>query len=751
MNKNQAFSSIIYQFTFTILLLFFLCSSAFAQIGKTINGEVRNDQLVPLQGVFVVNMNSGSSATSNGAGSFNLDQTQNGDSIRMHLFGFRTLTLLVEDTDALFSAVLKPIAVSIEEIEIAPSIDAIQLVTKVSLKTNPVRSSQEILRQVPGLFIGQHAGGGKAEQLFLRGFDIDHGTDISISVDGLPVNMVSHAHGQGYSDLHFVIPETVENIDFGKGPYNANRGNFTTAGYVEFQTKDHVENNLVKIETGMFNTHRVLALLELYKTKKSSSYIAGEHLVSDGAFESPQNFRRTNLLGKFHHHLNSKNLLSLSVSHFDSKWSASGQVPERAIESGLITRFGAIDATEGGETTRTNAQIKHEKLIDDRSVWKTQAFVSNYDFTLFSNFTFFLNDPINGDQIKQHENRTIYGLLSDYVRTMDWGNWDVQLKAGINARHDYSRNNELSRTLRKELVLSRIQLGDINETNVGSYVDFHLTKGKWVLNPSVRWDVFNFHYKNALENDTILQTAEQIVSPRLNVLYNPTQKIQLYIKAGKGFHSNDTRVVLANNDTDILPSAYGVDIGSVFKVKSKFLVNVAYWYLFSEQEFVYVGDEGIVEPSGRSNREGIDLSLRYQILDWLFWNADVNYTKARTEGDVEDEFIPLAPQLTSTSGLSVKHPSGFFAGLQARHLSDRPANGDNSIVAEGYTIVDLNAGMEFNKLQIGVNVQNLFNTSWKETQFATTSRLQSETEAVEEIHFTPGAPFFIQGSIAYKF
>ncbi|MGB1033179.1 MAG: TonB-dependent receptor domain-containing protein, partial [Flavobacteriales bacterium] len=218
-----------------------------------------------------------------------------------------------------------------------------------------------------------------------------------------------------------------------------------------------------------------------------------------------------------------------------------------------------------------------------------------------------------------------------------------------------------------------------------------------------------------------------------------------------GFHSNDTRVVLANNDTDILPSAYGVDIGSVFKVKSKFLVNVAYWYLFSEQEFVYVGDEGIVEPSGRSNREGIDLSLRYQILDWLFWNVDVNYTKARTEGDVEDEFIPLAPQLTSTSGLSVKHPSGFFVGLQARHLSDRPANGDNSIVAEGYTIVDLNAGMEFNKLQIGVNVQNLFNTSWKETQFATTSRLQSETEAVEEIHFTPGTPFFIQGSIAYKF
>ncbi len=213
------------------------------------------------------------------------------------------------------------------------------------MQTSPVRSSQEILRKVPGLFIGQHAGGGKAEHIFLRGFDIDHGTDVAISVDGMPVNMVSHAHGQGYADLHFLIPETISKIDFGKGPYYSDIGNFGTAGYVQFKTKDVLESSQLSLEYGAFNTTRTMAMLNVLDTENHSAYLAADYTVSDGPFESSQNFSRNNFFAKYAGNISDKEKLNAIASHFNSTWDASGQIPVRAVKSGLITRFGAIDDT----------------------------------------------------------------------------------------------------------------------------------------------------------------------------------------------------------------------------------------------------------------------------------------------------------------------------------------------------------------------------------------------------------------------
>ena len=606
---------------------------------------------------------------------------------------------------------------------------------------------------MPGLFIGQHAGGGKAEQIFLRGFDIDHGTDIAISVDGMPVNMVSHAHGQGYADLHFVIPETVENIDFGKGSYYADQGNFNTAGFVIFNTKDQLDNNLIKLELGQFSTQRILGIYSLMNTKSHNAYIASEYQLSDGPFESPQNFNRLNFLAKYNYNNSNKERIGISLSHFTSSWDASGQIPQRKIDDGTITRFGAIDDTEGGSTSRTNLLLEHTKFLDRNSLIKNKIFYNLYQFELFSNFTFFLNDPINGDQIQQKENRSLIGIQSEYQRFIRYRSAEIDLSVGIDVRADNSKDNQLSRTKNRQEILERIQFGDIYETNLGMFVNAELSYQKWLINVGLRNDVFRFQYIDHLQQlYTINSVVSAIISPKLNVLYNQTNDLQYYFKLGKGFHSNDTRGAILQDGIKILPAAYSADFGIIWKPIKNVIFNAGIWNLYLEQEFVYVGDEGIVEPSGRSNRSGIDISLRYQPITQLYFQADANYTLARSiDEEIGQQFIPLAPDFTFKGSINYINSNGLFAGLELRSMGDRPANEDNSIIAIGYTIVDCNAGYTYKALTFNVIVQNLLDTEWNETQFATESRLFDELEPVEEIHFTPGIPFFIKGSISYAF
>lgn len=720
-------------------------------LAQSITGKVLDVKKHPIAEVQILNLSSTNHAHSNEYGLFNINNTKIGDTLKLYHMGYVMAEVVVDQE--IMTIQLQDQLLDLEEVVILPHNNVLNVISTVDYRIAPVNSSQDILRQVPGLFIGQHAGGGKAEQIFLRGFDIDHGTDITLAVDGMPVNMVSHAHGQGYADLHFVIPETVKKIDFGKGPYQASKGNFNTAGYVDFKTKNSLDNSLLKLELGQFNSFRTLGMFNLVDQEKHQAYVALEFLGTNGPFESPQNFNRLNLFAKYTATASPRDKIGISLSHFTSKWDASGQIPQRAVDQGLITRFGAIDDTEGGYTSRTNASVKHNRVLSDHAYIQSQLYYSKYNFQLYSNFTFFLEDSLNGDQIMQQEDRTIVGLNSAYHHNLQWKKVDIKLVAGVQLRHDQVLDNELSRTLNRRETLEQLQYGNIYETNAAGYANASFEIGKWTLGLGVRADYFDFQYNDLLQPTyTIQSTNKTIVSPKLNLLYSPQQNLQLYFRAGRGFHSNDTRVVVAQNGRQILPAAYGVDAGLLWKPIPRLLVNAAYWYLFLEQEFVYVGDAGIVEPSGQTQRQGGELSVRYQILDWLFWKLDANYTHARAvEEAVGENFIPLAPDLTMTSGLQLIHPSGFYGGVNWRFLKDRPANEDNSIVAKGYSIVDLNAGFQFKRFDIGFQIQNLFNTAWNETQFATTSRLAGEVAPVEEIHFTPGTPFFFKGIIQYSF
>lgn len=736
-----------------ILVAFIMGCFSFMTHAQELKGSVVNELNQPLEDVYVYNINSESHTHTLENGVFISTNTKVADSIRVRLLGYKTRTIQVENTTDL-KIILEEKTFQLDEMVITEELNPVSTISRLDLKLTPINSSQEVLRKVPGLFIGQHAGGGKAEQIFLRGFDVDHGTDVSISVDGIPVNMVSHAHGQGYSDLHFVIPETINKIDFGKGGYYAQEGDFNTAGYVNFKTKDYLKESSISTSAGQFNTLRTVGLFDLVEnTKNQNAYVALEYIATDGPFESPQNFNRLNLFGKYVIYSPENDKLTLTASHFTSRWDASGQIPQREVDNGNITRFGAIDDTEGGDTERTNFNVTFDTYISNDTKLSANAFYSHYAFELYSNFTFFLEDPLNGDQIKQKEDRTIFGANAAITHTTDLGGIELNLTTGFGIRHDVVDDVELSRTLNRRTTLENSQLGDINQTNIDAFVNAEFVMGKFKIAPALRVDYFKFLYNDALQtNYETLSETKSILSPKLNFFYNTKDNLQLYLKSGLGFHSNDTRVVVANGGEDILPRSYGADLGSVWKPFPKLVFNSALWYLFLEQEFVYVGDAGIVEPSGKTRRYGLDLGLRYQLTDWLFLDSDATFTNARsTQEPSGKNYIPLAPDFTFTGGLAVNNLDGFSGGMRLRYLDDRPANEDNSIVAQGYFVTDFNVNFDFKTITLGLAIENLFDVDWNETQFATKSRLRNETRPVEEIHFTPGTPFFIKGTVTYTF
>ncbi|MEM9548958.1 MAG: TonB-dependent receptor [Bacteroidota bacterium] len=724
--------------------------------GQDLKGNVSSNG-EPIVGGYLYTPDQEIHAHTDLAGNFTCKGLSVGDSLFVSHIGFSTL-LVVLDAASFASSQnyeLKEQSFNLDQVFISNELKTPYTVTEIDLQIRPVANSQQVLRAVPGLFIGQHAGGGKAEQIFLRGFDIDHGTDISLTVDGMPVNMVSHAHGQGYADLHFVIPETIEEIDFGKGPYYANQGNFNTAGYVDFKTKDKVSESKFGIEYGQFNTGRIFGLFDLISDENSNkeAYIATEYLQTDGPFDSPQNFNRFNIMGKYIVNFQNSDKLSVQFSRFQSKWDASGQIPQRLVDNGTIDRFGAVDDTEGGSTSRTNAAIEYTKSLDNHTFLKLNSYFVHYDFELFSNFTFFLDDRENGDQIQQFEDRNIYGVQAQLFNTHSFDQFDLEFNGGVGMRYDDVNDNQLSFTTNRKAIRERLAFGNVDETNMYAFADVKFDFGNFLINPSLRFDLFEFNYVDNLQTAYSTQSnSSGIVSPKLNLIYNPSNNWQIFLKSGLGFHSNDTRVVVAQQGVETLPYAFGNDLGFVWKPTSRLWISSALWQLYLQQEFVYVGDAAIVEPSGETQRYGIEVALRLQLTDKLFFDTDFTKTVAESVNDPEGENrIPLAPDMTATGGLSYNDPSGFSGGLRYRYMNDRPANEDFSITALGYFVLDANVSYRYKDITFGLMVENITDTEWNEAQFATESQLLNEDASVEELHFTPGTPLAIRGSISYSF
>jgi hypothetical protein len=642
----------------------------------------------------------------------------------------------------------------------------------IDLNMQPARSAQDLLRLVPGLFIAQHQGGGKAEQIFLRGFDADHGTDVNVSVDGMPVNMVSHAHGQGYADLHFLIPETVSGYDFGKGPYYANRGDFTTAGYVAYHTAGVLDRNMIKLEGGEFHTGRVMAMVNLWGgvgekeagARKSNAWVAGEGLYTDGPFDFPEHFSRLNLMGKFITQVGRGSKFTASLSTFSSGWRASGEIPGRAVEEGYVKdRFGVIDSAQGGYTSRTNVNVQLQSTLGSHTSLENQVFYSYYFFNLVSNFTFYYYYPQTGDEFRQRESRNLAGTNSRIVHRTDLAGGSLVSTLGIGTHFDRVDPAYLAHVA-DGTILDYIQLGKIQETNLNGYLEESFQKGNWLLDAGLRMDYLHFNYANmapapdsasAIYAGLSPSRGKAIVSPKINIQYNANPGLQFYVKVGKGFHSNDARIVIANQGFEVLPAAFGADLGFNWKPVPGLFVNAALWYLWLQQEFVYGADLGdqAVQPGGKTRREGVDLSMRYQFNDWLYGYVDVDLARPRSvatengaagpgSGKKGTDYLPLAPGFTSTGGLHLRCRNGVNGSISYRYMHDRPANEDYTLKAEGYWVTDMTLNYTKKKYEVGVTVENLLNTKWNESQFAYASRFRNEARPVEEVSYTPGTPLF---------
>ncbi|MCO5946089.1 TonB-dependent receptor [Mucilaginibacter flavidus] len=749
------------------LLLFTVCTAQMAIAQHIFKGKVVDSATnQPIENASVYA--NGNSCGTSKSGNFQMAMPGDSCTMMVHCLGYQKKAVKLTKSGERVVIALAAGSISLDEVKVSPHLGANSFYTlsALDLRLRPVNSSQDLMRLVPGLFIAQHMGGGKAEQIFVRGFDADHGTDLNVSVDGMPVNMVSHIHGQGYADLHFLIPETVSTYDFGKGPYYTDKGDFATAGYLNYTTKDALDKSLISLEGGRFNTFRATGVIDLLSSKAKQSgenaYIAGEYNYTNGPFALAEHYKRFNLFGKFTKQLGQNNKLSISASTFSTSWIPSGEIPERAVVAGTtaiddngnavklsiaaspINRFGTIDSAQSGKSTRTNALVKLSSDLKNNWSLENQLYYTHYTFQLHVNTTFFADDNDNGDLKYQNETRDMYGYNGRLSKRSYLGNATLTSTLGIGDRQDKIYGPVYNSITHSGQFLEIISAGDIKENKANAYVDETLETGKWLINAGARIDYLHFNFHDTSQN-------KAIISPKFNIQYTANEQIQFYLKAGKGFHSNDARAVIGNNGLQTLPAAYGADLGLNWKPIPHLYLNAAVWYLYLQQEFVYT-DDGTIAPGGRTRRDGIDFSARYQLAKWLFADLNVNLAKPRLIGEANGaNYLPLAPTFTSTGGLDFKFKNGISGGISYRYMHKRPGNESYTLTADGYYVTDLKVNYTRPKFEVGLSVENLFNAKWNEFEAEEVTQLRNESAPVDQMSFTPGTPFFAKLRVAFFF
>jgi hypothetical protein len=618
----------------------------------------------------------------------------------------------------------------------------------------PRNSAQDMLRLVPGLVLAQHAGGGKAEQIFLRGFDCDHGTDVNVSVDDAPVNMISHGHGQGYADLHYIIPETIQNLDVMKGPYLAQYGDLATAGVVAFHTMDSLPDNSIRLEGGQFDAYRALGLVKGPQANGINSYFGADLFSTQGYFDNAQDFKRLILFGKGTAQVGEEGKLSASLTTFTSEWNASGQIPERAVDLGLIDQFGSLDPSEGGNTRRSTGIVSYTS--GGSSPFTVTGSLTNYHFQLFSDFTFFLQDSVHGDEREQTDDRTMLSLRAEKSSAWELGEAIMRTTYGANLRSDAIAVGLYHDTARTRL--NTIVNANVDEQQIGPYLqqEIVLPWAQFLL--GARADYIGVNVTNLMSADSAPSGNRQqfVISPKASVTIPLSNEATLFLNSGYGFHSNDARVIVENPASRTIPRAFGAEIGSRYGHPGDFFSgSVALWQLDLASELVYNGDEGTYDPQGRTRRQGIDLEARIQPVTWLVFGGDATISHGSfLDSAVGHNYIPLAPTITLTGNV-VAHFDQFSAAMRLRNVGSRPANTDNSVIAEGYSIFDLSMNYHLGAYEFSVNVENLFNVSWHEAQFDTDTRLKIngvlEPRAIDQLDFTSGTPRSIRGGVTYHF
>ncbi|HMZ98270.1 MAG TPA: TonB-dependent receptor plug domain-containing protein [Nitrospira sp.] len=615
----------------------------------------------------------------------------------------------------------------------------------------------QVLRLIPGFIAVEHSGGaGKADQYFLRGFDADHGTDVAFFTDGMPINLRSHAHGQGYTDLNFIIPETIEGVDVYKGAYLPEYGDFATAGAVNFRTRDMVKEGVVQSAGGQFNTQRHLLMFSPTKDAVRTLF-AAEGYYTDGPFQNDNRYFRGNLLGKATMNPLGRDELVITGTFQKSQWNGSGEIPLRAVHDGSLDRFGSIDPSEGGKTLRSTGRMNYHYDMPSGGRFFANAYAQYYRFDLFTNFTFFLNDPVNGDGFQQSDRRVVYGGDVGYRHSGHLFDMDGAATVGVQARIDDIHARLAPQV--KRAPLGSTADSTIFEASYAPFLKLELQPTPWLrLAGGVRTEVFTFDVRNRCANcaeQPFGNTSTGLVLPKMNVILGPWFETEFFANYGEGYHSNDARSIVARAASP-LAKARNYEVGVRSKPWGPDGVELigTLWALDLKQELVFVGDAGTTEIRGASRRRGLEVAARGQVWGPLYFNGSVTWTKAEfTNGDA----IPLAPEVTAYGALLLRWPEGLTSQLQATYLGVRPLVEDRSAKAPSWTTFDLSERYQLpvklphGRLEAFLFVQNLFNTKWEQATFFFDSRLRNEAAGVADTHFVPGSPRFVMAGLAWYF
>jgi hypothetical protein len=621
------------------------------------------------------------------------------------------------------------------------------IVTSMQLAGRPVLRPGEVLEVVPGLIVTQHSGDGKANQYFLRGFNLDHGTDFATYVDGIPVNMPTHAHGQGYSDINFLIPELVAQVHYRKGTYYAEEGNFSAAGAARLSYHRDIARPSLSFTGGQDDYYRVFAA--------ASPEVAGGKLLlgvdwsaNDGPWTLPEDFRKTSGLIKYSRGTDARGI-SATAMGYDGQWNSTDQIPQRAVDSGLISRFGHIDPTDGGESHRYSISLDAWSRGESGG-WSALAYAIDYELDLISNFTYAL-DREHGDQFEQHDDRRVHGGRFVYDRTASLTSRPGRLELGAELRLDDIDPVALYRTEARER-FDTIREDAVRQTHYAAFASHDQQWNGWLRTQlGVRFDRFDFDVDSDLSINSGNE-SDSLASPKLAVVLGPWARTEFFLNAGRGFHTNDARGTAIRVDptdgttpvapVDPIVPATGTELGLRSAPLPGLQVSAALWNLDIDSELLFVGDGGFTEASRATRRYGVELGAHWTPLDFLIVDADYAWSHARFRGDdPAGNYIPGAVDTVASLGMTVHRDSGWFGGARGRYLGPAPLIEDDSVRSESTSLVNLELGYNVTpRLQVVATISNALAAKDNDITYLYASQLPGETAPVVDLHFHPVAP-----------
>jgi hypothetical protein len=632
------------------------------------------------------------------------------------------------------------------------------IVLSDQLENRPILRPGELLEVVPGLVVTQHSGDGKANQYFLRGFNLDHGTDFATTVDGIPVNLPTNAHGQGYSDLNFTIPELIESIAYRKGTYYADEGNFSAAGAAHMQYRRQLDQPFITLAGGEDGFYRAV-LAASPQVATGNLLMAGEYFHNDGPWDLPENYRKVSGLLKFTTG-DADRGWGVEAMGYDGQWHSTDQVPLRAVKSGEISRFGAIDPTTGGDTHRYSLSGDGWTKLGEGSL-RANLFAVDYQLYLISNFTY-ATDPVHGDQFEQFEQRHYFGGEVAYAVPLPlWGNVGT-FTAGLQARYDDIQPVALYRTTDR-VRYATVRQDDVKQSSYAVYAAESVHWSDWFRTDfGARFDMFHFDVKSSLAANSGT-ASDSIASPKLTMVFGPWAETEYFLNAGYGFHSNDARgttITVDPNDgvtpvdkVNPLVRAFGAEIGVRTALVPDVQLAASLWSLKLDSELVFSGDGGTTEPSRASRREGIEFGAYYSPVDWIIVDADLAWTKARyTDRNPVGDRIPNAVESVASVGMSLNRKTGWFGGARLRYFGPAPLIEDNSVRSDSTMLVNVDAGYRFTRrFSVVATVFNLLDSKANDITYYYESQLRNEAAPVADIHFHPVEPRTFRLAATLKF